>query len=411
MKNTIFTSALLGLFVTVCDSYAQDWPQWRGPGRDGVVSSFTAPATWPQELKLQWKVDVGIGYSSPVVVEGKVYVLSRQGEREIISCVELASGRLRWQEGYPAPYTVNSAARSHGKAPKATPVVNDGKLFTLGISGILSSLDAETGALRWRKEFDDQFSETSPLYGAAMSAVVDNGTLIVHVGGHGEGALRAFDADTGEVKWSWEGDGPGYTSPIIVELGGTRQLVTQTQESMAGFAVDTGKLLWSIPFSTSYTQNIVTPVVYEGTLIFSGLGKGIMAIKPTRRGDEWTTPKVWENSDLSMYMSSPVVVGDLLFGLSQYKSGQFFCLDPRTGNLHWVSDGRQGENAAILSAGEVLFLLTEGADLIVAKASGKGFEEIQTYSVANSPTYAHPVVLGSRMLIKDESTLALWALE
>jgi outer membrane protein assembly factor BamB len=345
-----------------------------------------------------------------VVVGEKVYQFSRQGEQEVVTCLDIASGRSLWQKSYEAPYRMNPAARSHGKGPKSTPVVSGGKLYTFGISGILSCFDAGTGELVWRKDFTGQFSETSPLYGTAMSPLVDKGVLIAHVGGDGGGALTAFAADTGDVRWSWDGDGPGYTSPIIVELGGTRQLVTQTQENIVGVGVESGELLWKIPFTTAYVQNIVTPIVHGENLILSGLDKGIFALRVAQSNGKWTTEKVWEVNDLSMYMSSPVLVGDYLYGLSHLKRGQFFCLDARTGEPRWTSAGRQATNAAVLNAGEVLFFLTDRAELIVVRATKDGFQRVQRYSVADSPTWAHPVVLGNRVLIKDEKTLALWTL-
>jgi outer membrane protein assembly factor BamB len=146
-------------------------------------------------------------------------------------------------------------------------------------------------------------------------------------------------------------------------------------------------------------------------LIFSGLDKGTMAIKVIHREGKWTTEQVWQNPQVSMYMNSPVVNGDYLFGLSHKRKGQFFCLDARTGKTLWTSEGREGENAAMLSAGDVLFLLTNDAELIVAKNDSSRFEPIKRYTIAQSPTWAHPVIVGNRILIKDASTLALWSLE
>jgi outer membrane protein assembly factor BamB len=389
----------------------QDWPQWRGPNRDGVVSSFSEPKVWPEKLKPIWKISVGTGHSSPVLAGGRIYIHTRQGEREVVSCLNLDTGKLLWQEGYPAPYTMNPAAVSHGKGPKSTPVISNGKLYTMGITGILACFDSDTGKVLWRKEFSREFKETSPLFGVSMSPAVEGGLVIAHVGGHDQGALEAFNAETGEVKWSWKGDGPGHASPIIVEQGGTRQVVTQTQKYLVGVSASNGKLLWSIPFTTDYDQNIVTPLLYQQMLIFSGLSKGTTAIKVIKKGNDWSTEKVWENPQISMYMNSPVLSGDLLFGLSHRNKGQFFCLDARTGATLWTSDGRQGENAAMVSAGDVLFLLTNDAELIVARKSAKGFEPIRRYTVAESPTWAHPVVMGPRILIKDASTLALWSLD
>jgi len=409
-KNSPF-ALLLILSMTALDLWAQEWPQWRGPDRDGIVRSVAQPENWPASLKIKWRVTVGSGHSSPVLADGKFYQFARQGEREVVTCFDPASGRILWQEGYPAPYRMNPAARSHGKGPKSTPVVWGGRVFTLGISGILSCFDAATGEQHWRKAFADRFKSTSPLYGSAMSPLVADGMLIAHVGGDGQGAFTAFSADTGEARWSWDGDGPGYASPIIVTLGGTRQIVTQTQEHLAGIALATGKLLWKIPFETAYVQNIVTPVLHQGTLIFSGLDKGIFAIRVSNQSGVWTTDKIWENKGLSMYMTSPVLMNDLMFGLSHRRRGQFFCLDAATGKSHWVSEGRQGENAAILGTDKWLFLLTTNAELIITKAGKGGFEVIRKYRVAESPTWAHPVVLEKGILIKDESSLAFWTFE
>jgi outer membrane protein assembly factor BamB len=395
-------------FATAGQSLSQEWPQWRGPDRDGVVAEFSAPQEWPESLKLKWKKSVGAGYSSPVVSAGRVYLQTRQDEEEFASCLDLATGKLVWQKSHPVAFTMDSAATRHGKWPKSTPILHSGRLFTLSINGILSCFDAKTGDLKWRKEFSDKYEKISPLYGAAMSPMVDKDLLIAHVGGHNKGALIACDVETGDIKWSWEGDGPAYASPIIVQVEGTRQIVTQTQKYCVGISADTGEFLWSIPFTTRYDENIVTPVVYKDIVIFSGRDKETMAIRIMKQGDKWSTEQVWNNPDVFMYMSSPVVNSNLLLGFTPQRGGQFFCLDASTGSTLWFSPDHQGENAAILSAGELLFLLTSGAELSVIKPNDKEFEEIARYNVADGPTWAHPVILGSEILVKDNSTLYLW---
>jgi outer membrane protein assembly factor BamB len=146
-------------------------------------------------------------------------------------------------------------------------------------------------------------------------------------------------------------------------------------------------------------------------VIFSGLDKGTTAVKPTEKGDTWSAEQIWHNAEISMYMSSPVLSDSLLFGLDHKHKGRFFCLNARTGSTLWTSEGRQTRNAAILDAGEVLFFLTTDAELIVAKKGAVEFEPIARYTVADSPTWAHPVILGKRILIKDLSTLALLSLK
>jgi outer membrane protein assembly factor BamB len=397
--------SVTGFLMAAVIAGAQEWPQWRGRNRDGTSSASAEPKVWPGKLKLKWKVDAGEGHSSPVLAEGRIYLHTRQGEREVVSCLRPENGQVIWREGYEARYTVTPVAARHGKGVKSTPVVEGGRIYTFGIHGILSCFDSQNGKLQWRKEFG------APEYGVAMSPLVDRGLVIAHVGTAGGGALTAFDARSGVERWSWKGDGPAYASPIIVELGGARQVVTQSRRNIVGVSAASGDLLWRIPFTTPYEQNIVTPVVYRETLIFSGIEQGVMGVKVSKRGSEWVTEKVWQNKDVSMYMSSPVVSGNLLFGLSHRNRGQFFCLNPNDGARLWTSEGRQGENAAIVAAGSVLFLLTDNAELIVANNSGKAFEPLRKYSVADSPTWAHPLVLDNGILIKDATTLALWSLQ
>ena len=392
-------------------AYAQDWPQWRGPNRDGIIPSAAMPKDWPDKLKQKWQVAVGTGHSSPLLVEQRIYLLSRQGEQEVISCIDFETGKQIWRDAYPAPYTMNQAATGHGKGPKSTPVAQAGRLYTLGISGILSCYDMKNGHLRWRREFGSQYSSTSPYYGAATSPIVDRALLITHIGGHDSGALTAMDIETGKTVWTWNGDGPSYASPIVADLGGTRQVVTQSQESLVGISATDGKLLWSIPFTTAYVQNIITPILYGQTLIFSGLDKGTLAVRPVQSGGRWTTQRLWENRDASFYMSTPVLSADVLFGMSHRNSGRFVALDARTGKTLWATAGREGENAAILASGDKLLILTSGAELIVARTGSSGFEPLRRYTVARSATWAHPVISGKRVLIKDADTLTLWILE
>jgi outer membrane protein assembly factor BamB len=346
-----------------------DWPEWRGPHRDGILA--TEPKAWPEKLNLKWKVEVGLGHASPILASNSIFVFARQGEQETLLAMDPANGKTRWQQQYPAPYKMNPAAAGHGPGPKSTPLYSNGKLYTFGISGILSSFDAETGKLRWRKEFAQQYKEGAPTFGTAMSPVIDRGLLIVHVGGTHAGAVTAFDPATGDVKWTWDGDSPAYASPIVTELAGTRQVITQTRQNIVSLAEDSGKLLWKIPFTTAYEQNIVTPVVYRDTVILSGLDKGVFAVRPAQSGGQWSADKVWENKDVAMYMNSPVLAGDLLIGFSHRNKGQLFCLDPRTGATLWTGSPRAGDNAAILANSSRLIWLNSDAHLMVAKTGGE----------------------------------------
>jgi len=232
--------------------------------------------------------------------------------------------------------------------------------------------------------------------------------VIIHVGGDNRGALTAFDPDTGAVKWAWNGDGPSYGSPIVAEPGGTRQVIVLTQEHLVGVSEASGELLWTRPFSTQFAQNAITPIVHNGTVIVSGLEKGVTAFKIVKRDNHWATENVWENQGVSLYMTNAVVVGDILFGMSHRKSGQFFALDANTGKTLWTSPPRQAANAAISHAGDLLFMLKDDGELIVAKASAAAFEPVKRYTVADSATWAAPTIAGNRIFVKDTSSLALF---
>jgi len=211
---------------------------------------------------------------------------------------------------------------------------------------------------------------------------------------------------TGAVKWFYDGDGPAYASPLVVTLAGTRQVVTHTQKEFVGAPATNGKKLWSIPSKSEYDENSTSPLLYKDTIIFPREGFGIFSIRIVKKGDTYETQEVWKNSDNELFMSTPVIYGKHLFGLSPKKKGQFFALDADTGKTLWQGEGRVGENAAILNTGKVLFFLTNDANLFIANPSGKSFEILAKYTVAQSQTWAHPVLFGNKMLIKDETTIA-----
>jgi outer membrane protein assembly factor BamB len=399
------TSALIATLVASLHAQSpREWSQWRGPARDGVAARFSAPATWPAALTKRWEVTVGAGHSSPVITGNRVIIHTRQGERELTRALDLETGRELWRSDYAAPYTMNSAARGHGPGPKSTPAVANGRVFTFGISGILSAHDVATGKLLWRTDAPP----APPEFGTAMSPIVEGGLVIVHLGADDQGALTAFDAATGKPRWRWTGDGPAYASPVVAPISGMRQLVTQSENAVIGIDVANGNLLWRIPFRTSFDQNSITPVVAGDVVVFSGLDNPTMAVRVVHKGTSWATEPLWKNDQVSMYMSSPVMVGSTLYGLSHRNRGQFFAIDVASGRTLWTTPGREGENASIIASGELLLLSTTNAELIVARAGADRFSEVKRYPTAESAVWAHPAVSGNAILVKDLDKLICW---
>ena len=398
---------MVGVMLLPRIAAAQDWPQWRGPSRDGLVSAFDVPALWPSGLTEQWKVEVGLGYAAPILIGDRIYMYTRQDEDEVMLALDAGSGETLWRTSYPAPFQMNPATAGHGAGPKSTPTYADGRLFTLGMSGIVTAFDAESGRQLWQQPG----GTAQPMFHTAMSPVVDGNLMIVHVGGHDDGALTAFDVATGTIRWRWDGDGPAYGSPIAVELEGVRQVVTFTQENFVGVSAATGELLWLRPFTTQSTTTSQTPHVYQNDVIEAGRGNGITRFRVLREGNAWTTENLWHTDAVSLHMTNGIIVDGVLFGLSHLNRGQYFGLDLGTGEVLWTSAPRQAENAAIVYAGTTIFSLEDDAELVVVPSSRTGFEPVQRYDVATSATWAPPTLAGNRVFIKDVDSLTLWTVD
>jgi outer membrane protein assembly factor BamB len=384
-----------------------DWLQWRGPNRDGAIASFTAPPQWPERLVQRWKVEVGLGYATPLVAGNRVYMFARQGDNETMSALDAGTGKVLWQTGYPAPFTMHSATVPHGPGPKSTPTLANGKLYSIGMTGVVTAFDAATGKQLWQKPG----TRVVPLYTShAFSPLADGGQVIFHVGGHNEGALTAFDLNTGDVKWRWAGDGPGYGSPIVATLGGTRQIVTITQGKLVGVDAATGALLWERPFVSGNSTNGITPVLFGQTLIVSGNGGPTHAVRVSRQNNKWVTETAWENADVPLRFSNGVIAGNRFFSLSTRNSGQYFSVDAATGKTLWLSEPRQAGNAAIATAGELIFTLEDDGELVVLRNSATAFEPLRRYKVAETQTWTQPAISGNRIFVKDVSSLTLWTL-
>src|SRR5690242_18426381 len=231
MNNARSISGLIILlFVATTTAVAQEWTQWRGPARDGSVVSKYAPATWPESLKQTWRVEIGEGYSSPVVAGGKVFVHGRRDPEEIVASINLTDGKVLWQQKYQAEFKKNQYAVEMAKGPNATPLVAGNRLFTLGATGILNAWDTATGKLLWTRDFSKAIDTSKLFCGTSASPLMVDGRLVVQVGSdiHG-GQVLALNPATGATDWEWHGAGPGYASPVLIEVDGSRQIVSMTE--------------------------------------------------------------------------------------------------------------------------------------------------------------------------------------
>ena len=316
-----------------------------------------------------------------------------------------ASGQewTQWRGPARDQYAVKMA-----KGPHATPLVVDNRLFTLGVTGILNAWDAATGKQLWTRDFSKEVDTSKLFCGTTASPLIVDGRLVVQVGSdvHG-GQILALNPATGATEWEWRGLGPGYASPVLIKLSGSTQIATLTEGSIVGVDSKTGKELWSVPFPDEYHENIATPLWTGTLLVVSGPNQGVHAFALKQTGGKWEATEAWKNADIPMYMSSPVFGDGLIYGHSLKKKGQFFALDAKTGAVRWTTEGREGEHASLLLTPQNVVILTNGADLIVAKRDTPAFAVERRYEVAEASTFATPVLLGANILVRDATGLIL----
>lgn len=386
------------------------WPGLLGPQRNGWVADFEAPKDWPAELQVVWKQDVGTGYATPVVADGLVYQHARQGDDEVVWCLSLESGEVIWKKTQAVPFEIGSGAEKHGKGPKSCPVFADGRLFTMSIIGHLTAWDAATGEVLWQQNDDDRFGRSCPYWGAATSPIVDENRVIVHFGTDEKGRLVAFDVADGSELWSLEKDGASYSSPLVVDLHGVRQVVEWNHRVLTGVDIETGHVLWEYSFPhQGPNQNMPTPVVHNGRILLGAENRGLHSFEPQLQNAAWTVKKNWSERRIALDMSTAVMNGDRLFGMSHYGKGRLFCVRADSGEIQWQGPGRLGENVAFLSFADHVLALTDGGELMIIAATGDSLQKVASWRVADGLTWAPPVLLDDGFLVKDHRVLTRWS--
>jgi outer membrane protein assembly factor BamB len=338
MKNAIRLVSICALVVGI-SGQAQDWPQWRGPNRDAKASGFDAPKDWPKELSQKWKVTVGEGVATPSLAGNKLYVFSRQDGQEILRCLDATSGKELWRDKYESQGASGPASSFSG--PRCSPTVADGKVVTLGVRGVLSCLDAESGKQLWRK---DDFAGALPKFFTSSSPLVSNGLCIAELGGEGSGGIVAYDLATGAEKWRWSGDAPAYASPVLMTIDGKKLVVAQTNSKMVALNAADGKLQWEAPFAVEGRgYNAATPIVDGQTIIYTGSNRGITAVRLEKEGDGYVAKPLWKNAEVSVQFNSPVLKDKFIYGITG--KNELFCLNAADGQTAWTAPVTPGAPA------------------------------------------------------------------
>jgi outer membrane protein assembly factor BamB len=362
---------------------ADDWPQWGGPQGDcvwretGIVDELPAGL-----LPRKWATPIGEGYSGPAVANGLVYVTDRLRDAgtERVLCLDAGTGAEVWKHEHKVRYTI-----SYPAGPRATPVVNDGQVYTIGAQGDMYCFDASDGRILWQKNFEQDFDTTIPTWGMAAAPIVDGDRLITLVGGANGAHTVAFDKATGKELWRAIDDpAVGYAPPRLFEFGGTRQVIVWHPQAVTSLDPATGKVLWDVPFPLNMGLCVSSPQRAGNHLFVTAFYDGPMMLEVADDGR--SAKVVWQgkshseiNTDgLHSIIPTPIVTNKNIYGVCSY--GQLRCLDARTGERLWETFAATGEgrwwNAFLIPNGDRVFLHNEQGDLIVAKLSPRGYEEL-----------------------------------
>jgi len=405
-KIGLITSVVITLFIISMNlASAQDWSQFRGANRDSKVEGFKAPSTWPAEIKPEWKITVGTGDATPSLAGNKIYLHTRQGDQEVVLCLDSKSGKEIWKDQYPC-MAVTGAATTH-PGPRSTPVVTGGKVITLGVSAILSCYDAGSGKLLWRR---DNPSGAVPHFFTGLSPLVVDNLCIVHLGTKDNGEILALDLNTGKDKWKWTGEGPAYASPSLMKVDNKKHLVFITEKNLLAIDLADGKLVWQI--ATPLQQrffNSASPYIDGNIIYYTGQGTGTKAVKVEKTGNSYTPAELWSNPELGTKWNTPVLKNGYLYGFSDQK--RIFCMNAATGKTVWIDNVVNSDFSTMTDCGSILLGLASTGNLIVIKPEPSAYSEVVKYKVAETPVYAFPVVTGSNIYVKDAETLMLYKLK
>jgi outer membrane protein assembly factor BamB len=406
-------SATALVILAACQLRADDWPQWRGPKRDGVAPGTHFPDVWPKKPpKPLWKYKVGEGHCGPIVAGGKVFVMGRlPPDKEVCYCLDAATGKELWKRVDPAPYTPGHPAA--GQGPKSTPTFDGDRVYMLGVAGLFHCFDAASGKVLWKHDFAKEFwgveknrwddDAWSTSCGAAASPLVDGGNVLLPVGGKKAGGMTAFDRHNGKVVWKSLTDRSGYGSPVRADLAGVGQIIGFTALRMVGLRADGGALLWDRDFPARHEITILTPVVWKDLVVFGGERRPAVAVRVERSAGKVAGKVAWHNNDLRPYTVSPVVVRDYLFGHNA--RNQLVCVDLATGRTAWAS-GDFGTHVSLVAAGNDLLVLTLDKGLHVLEANPKKLVRKAHWDLPlTAPTWSHLAVAGNRLYIKDKTDL------
>lgn len=425
-----FALHALAFLTLISVTAAEDWPQWRGTNRDGVLHETGLRESLPSgQLPRRWTVPIGAGYSGPTVADGRVYVTDRgpdgsDAEVERVLCFDAETGKLIWQHEYDARYSKEDYSLGYKAGPRAAVTIHDGKALSVGSMGHMKCFNAASGDVIWEHELAQQYKIKMPIWGITAAPLVHEDLVIQIVGGADGACVVAFELDTGKERWRAIDEPAGYSAPILVRQGEQDVVVCWTGASVTGLAPKSGETLWSIPMlPRNMPIGVATPVQQDEYLFVSSFYDGSMLIRLDLQQPK--AEKVWhrigineKNTDaLHCMISTPMIKGDYIYGVDSY--GELRCLDRKTGDRVWedttaVPRARWATIHTIHDRGREIMLNDQG-DLIFASLSPKGYQELSRAKLID-PTlkqlsrrggvvWSHPAIANGYIFARNDKEL------
>ena len=387
-----------------------DWTQWRGPDRTSQLKSdILANQANLDNLERKWRVEVEESYSGPIVVGKKVFVTETKDRKfEVVRCLDRETGKQIWEAQWEGAMKVPFFAAANGNWIRSTPTYNDGLLFVCGMMDVLVCLNAETGEQVWKINFPEQYETKLPDFGYVSSPLVDGEDLYTQAGS----AVFKLNKRTGELKWrGMQGaenmmSGGAFSSPIIANLHGVRQIVVQSREELAGLNMETGDVLWRQSVPNFRGMNILTPLVIGNRIFTSTYQGGTFLYDIKKDGDKWSAQQLWKQPTQG-YMSSPVVIGNHVY--LHLRNQRFTCIDLETGKSTWISEPF-GQYWSMVAAGDRILALDEQGDLLLIKATPEKFELLGKQHLSDETTWAHVGFVDREVFVRELNAMSVYIL-
>jgi outer membrane protein assembly factor BamB len=399
--------SLLAMCLCSTSALAGDWPQWLGPKRDNSSPEKVAP--WTEPPKVLWRQPAGEGNSSPVIASGRVFVhekVKNQDAEEVVA-FDAKSGKELWRGRYP-----RAAFQSlFGNGPRATPAVAGDRVYSYGITGVLTCFEAASGKQVWQVDALKEFAAKNLGFGAACSPLIEGKGVLVNIGGKGASVV-SFDQQSGEVLWKSLDDGASYSSPIAFASDTGRQVVFLTLEGLVSLNPADGSLFWRFPMKDTLFESSTTPVRAGDFLVASSITYGSVGLRLETKGGKPAYQQAWKEPGLTCYFSTPVAVGDHLYIVTgknplSFKTPEatLHCIEAKTGKELWMKPRVGQYHAALLRTGDdKLLMLDDAGNLILLDPNPKAYRELARSKVCGE-TWAHPALSDGRLYVRDNREL------